>query len=128
MFRYNVMAYSSLAWLLVFVAQADEETKALKAQTYSEVCPAAFYTLPIIPEARFCQQFLGAGSSSLSYHSSYKPADAKAFYLTQLGKAQSQKQHQGRSILKYQQGQHIVVVSKDGEGSQVDILLQSSLR
>ena len=51
---------------------------------------------------------------------------AKAFYLEQLGQAEDEKMLKGRIVLQYDNGQKVVVISKDGQGSQIDILVKSA--
>ena len=95
-------------------------------ETSSPTCPADFYTLPLYPQAKFCQLFAEELPASLSYFAISDQQTAKNFYLEQLGEAEDETMLNGRIVLQYANGQKVVVISKDGQGSQIDILIKSS--
>jgi hypothetical protein len=140
LFSFELKAVTIITGLLCFPLAADE-TGAISGNVSSHLdnnnvtantnigkrstqCPTLFYEIPIVPSARFCQQFLGVDSSSLSYHSGLGLEDTHAHYREVLGSPDTQKKAQGRLVLVYQQEQKTVIISNDGEGSQVDILVQ----
>jgi hypothetical protein len=87
-------------------------------------CPTDFISMPIYPEARFCQVFSNVPPASLSYHADTDIDHVRAFYLQLMGEAQSEDMLAGRVLLQYQNGTQIIVISHDGEGTQVDILVK----
>jgi hypothetical protein len=113
-----LFAMLSSAWL-----QAQD----LKIENYVNVqsCPENFYTLPLYPNAKFCQLFAEELPASMSYFASSNQQTTKAFYVEQLGQAEDEKMLHGRIVLQYFNGQKVVVISKDGQGSQIDILIKS---
>ena len=50
----------------------------------------------------------------------------KEFYLQQLGQAENEAMLKGRIVLQYSKGQTVIIISKDGQGSQIDILIKSA--
>lgn len=92
---------------------------------HSQSCPENFYALPVLPEAKFCQQFSTNLPASLSYHSTNDQESAIKFYLDKAGRAETQEKSKGRTVLQYKNGQKIVIISDDGQGSQIDILVKS---
>jgi hypothetical protein len=94
--------------------------------THSLTCPADFYTLPLYPNAKFCQLFAQGLPASMSYFAISDQQSAKDFYINQLGQAEDEKMLNGRIVLQYSNGQKVVVISKDGQGSQIDILIKSA--
>jgi len=89
-------------------------------------CPDVFYTLPLYPNAKFCQLFAEELPASMSYFAISDQQTAKAFYIEKLGQAEDEKMLKGRIVLQYSNGQKVVVISKDGQGSQIDILIKSA--
>ncbi|MFT2091819.1 hypothetical protein [Paraglaciecola sp. 2405UD69-4] len=96
------------------------------APSVSQLCPTDFYTLPLYPNPKFCQQFATTLPASLSYFAASAPKATRDFYLTELGEAEDEKILKGRIVLQYADGQKVVVISKDGAGSQIDILVKST--
>ena len=91
-----------------------------------ETCPPAFFQLPLYPQARLCQVFSGHLPASLIYHADTDQQSAVAFYQQQLGQAESERSFKGRTILQYKSAGQIIVISDDGRGSQIDILIKAS--
>jgi hypothetical protein len=116
--------------------QASEPVTALVSDQVSEpmsiheirsaTCPAEFYTLPLYPNAKFCQLYAQGLPASMSYFASSDQQSAKDFYINQLGQAEDEKMLNGRIVLQYSKGQKVVVISEDGQGSQIDILIKSA--
>tara|TARA_R110000751_G_scaffold176555_2_gene282781 strand:- start:8637 stop:9149 length:513 start_codon:yes stop_codon:yes gene_type:complete len=96
------------------------------SSTPSPICPADFFTLPLYPNAKFCQLFAQGLPASMSYFAISDQQSAKEFYINHLGQAEQEKMLHGRIVLQYSNGQKIVVISKDGQGSQIDILIKSA--
>lgn len=91
-----------------------------------QACPQDFYTVPLYPNAKFCQLFAEELPASMSYFALSDQQTAKAFYLEQLGQAEDEKMLKGRIVLQYSNGQKVLIISKDGQGSQIDILIKSA--
>lgn len=87
-------------------------------------CPLQFHTLPLTPSASFCQAFDKELPASLSYFSQLQPEAVKAFYIEALGTPNKNTLTKGRFLLNYPDRQLTLVISADGIGSQIDILLK----
>jgi len=98
----------------------------IEANRSVQSCPQDFHTLPIYPNAKFCQLFNEELPASMSYFAISDQQSAKDFYISQLGQAEDEKMLKGRIVLQYSNGQKVVVISKDGQGSQIDILIKSA--
>ncbi|GGD50515.1 hypothetical protein [Lacimicrobium alkaliphilum] len=88
-------------------------------------CPEHFRTIPLTGDARFCQQFDDKLPATLSFHSVVTPDAALNFYLEQFSNVQ-QTASKGRQVLQAPGGDWVLVISADGEGSQIDILVKKS--
>lgn len=102
---------------------AEEQKNQLNVETHS--CPSDFHALPLYPNAKYCQLFAEELPASMSYFAIADQQTAKAFYIEQLGPAEDEKLLKGRIILQYASGQKTLIISKDGQGSQIDILIKS---
>lgn len=87
-------------------------------------CPTDFYQLPLVPNATYCQIFDQDLPASMSYFAALPQAEVKAFYLESLGQPDKDDTEHGRIVLLFKQGQHTVIISADGSGSQVDMLVK----
>jgi hypothetical protein len=105
------------------LANPDEQQSELSIG--AQTCPAEFFTLPLHPKAKFCQLFAQDLPASLSYFAASGPVETKAFYQAALGQADSEQLLKGRIVLQYEAGNKIVVISKDGIGSQIDVLVKT---
>lgn len=101
------------------------QSQNMNGSVHSNICPDDFYALPLISNAKQCQQFSGTLPASLSYFSLSDPHTVKNFYLEKFGPAESENTLKGRIILQYSQTQKTVIISVDGQGSQIDILVKS---
>ena len=87
-------------------------------------CPTQFHQLPLTPSAGFCQAFDQEFPVSLSYFSALNQEAVRAFYVQELGLPKSDSITKGRYLLNYHDRQLTIVISADGQGSQIDILLK----
>jgi hypothetical protein len=87
-------------------------------------CPAQFHALPLAPMASFCQIFDEALPASMSYFANLKQEVVKDFYIETLGTPNQDVIEKGRHLLSYQDRQLTIIISPDGAGSQIDILLK----
>ena len=109
-----------------FLQAQEIQTQTGKIGIRVQSCPEEFYTLPVYPDAKFCQLFAEELPASMSYFAVSDQQTAKAFYVEQLGQAEDEKMLHGRIVLQDSNGQKVVVISKDGQGSQIDILIKSA--
>ena len=114
--------------ILAIVSNGLLQAQELQNETNVSVqnCPADFYTLPLYPNAKFCQLFAEELPASMSYFAISDQQTTKAFYIEKLGQAEDEEMLKGRIVLQYSNGQKVVVISKDGQGSQIDILIKSA--
>ncbi|MEP1448078.1 MAG: hypothetical protein ABJK37_18390 [Paraglaciecola sp.] len=105
---------------------ASDSESTSTSQSSSPMCPADFFSLPLYPNAKFCQLFAHGLPASMSYFAISDQQSTKDFYINQMGQAEQEKMLNGRIVLQYSNGQQIVVISKDGQGSQIDILIKSA--
>lgn len=118
MFPLNV---AGMLCLLSFSSIAQDDSIAMDAQS----CPDSFFELPLLPGASLCMSFDQELPASLTYHAKTDQTETRNFYLQKLGQAQSEELLKGRILLQYNQGQQTIIISPDGEGTQVDILVKS---
>ncbi len=94
----------------------------------SQSCPADFFGLPLYPDAKMCQLFSDGLPASLTYHASTDQSTAQKFFTQNLGNANKTSTLLGRTVLEYDGSNVIIVISKDGDGSQVDVLVKSDIQ
>ena len=94
----------------------------------SQSCPADFFGLPLYPDAKMCQLFSDGLPASLTYHASTDQSTAQKFFTQNLGDANKTSTLLGRTVLEYDGSNVIIVISKDGDGSQVDVLVKSDIQ
>lgn len=86
-------------------------------------CPETFYSLPLPEKASTCHQFNDTLPASLSFHSKHSMEEVKQFYQGTNLVFQSSQKHLGRYVIKGEDDQYRIVISKDGNGAQVDLLV-----
>jgi hypothetical protein len=117
----------TLASILVagtFHTFAEDEVSVAANNIDMQSCPNDFFQLPLYPQARMCQIFADELPASLVYHSDADQETTKAYYVESLGQAETENTLKGRIVLQYNNGDHIIIISEDGNGSQVDILIK----
>lgn len=112
---------ASILCLSTLSVSAQQESMALDAQA----CPDSFFELPLYPGASLCMSFDQELPASLTYHAKAGQDETKNFYLQSLGQAQSERLSKGRILLQYSDGKQTIVISPDGDGTQVDILVKN---
>ncbi|MFT5674740.1 MAG: hypothetical protein ACI808_000664 [Paraglaciecola sp.] len=108
-----------------FHSLADDEATVVTDHLTTQTCPDDFFQLPLYPLANLCQIFAEELPASLVYHAKADQETTKAYYLQTLGQAESEDTLKGRIVLQYKNGDHIIIISEDGNGSQVDILVKA---
>ena len=107
-----------------FHSFAEDDASVVTNRLAMQSCPNDFFQLPLYPQARMCQIFADELPASLVYHSNADKETTKAYYVQSLGQAESENTLKGRIVLQYNNGDHIIIISEDGNGSQVDILIK----
>lgn len=115
-----------LSLIGIAALMSHTETSASTSAASSKACPSEFFTLPLYPKASLCQLFDQQLPASLIYHANTDQDATKAFYQDALGEPQTHKTSKGRIVMQYQDGQHIIIISPDGQGTQVDILVKNA--
>jgi hypothetical protein len=93
----------------------------------STPCPESFHQLPVYPNAKLCQMFDDTFPATLTYHAAVDIDTAASFYIKALGKTNKNIQVKGRRVLHFNSDNPIIIISKDGQGSQVDVLMKQAL-
>ncbi|GAB2687274.1 hypothetical protein GCM10027170_18180 [Aliiglaciecola aliphaticivorans] len=91
----------------------------------SQTCPEEFYSLPLFPNPKLCQVFAPELPASLTYHAVTDQQSAMGFYTEKLGQADQVKTLKGRIMMQYDDAKKIIILSKDGAGTQIDVLVKS---
>lgn len=94
-------------------------------QANTAACPESFYQHPVFPGAKLCQSFDNTLPATLVYHADTQQEAAVAFFTEQLGAAEREANVKGRVVLEYQGGDQVIIISQDGDGSQVDVLVKA---
>lgn len=87
-------------------------------------CPDAFQQIPLLTGANSCHIFDDSLPASLSYYINQTPQQVLDHYLQTLENVQFRQQPGQRFVLIFQQNKQRLIISPDGPGSQVDILVQ----
>lgn len=120
------MLKTSVLLGLIYASSAVADEQSAGPIVSTQTCPDDFYGLPLFPNAKFCQLFAEKIPASMSYFAISNQQTAKAFYIEKLGQAESEHMLKGRIVLQYDQGQKVLIISQDGQGSQIDILVKSA--
>ena len=107
------------------LTMANDETTASPVSFQTQACPDDFFQLPLFPQANLCQIFAEELPASMTYHAKATPQSTKDFYQQQFGQADKESLLKGRIVLEYSNSEKIVIISQDGAGSQVDMLVKS---
>ncbi len=104
-------------------------TNPVKAQNEAldNACPTTFHQLPLYPNAKLCQMFDDSFPATITYHANTDIDGAANFYLEELGQTDKDTLMKGRRVLHFNNNNPIVIISKDGPGSQVDVLMKRAL-
>lgn len=106
-------------------AQAQPEPTGQAQRTpATQACPEQFHQIPLYPEAKLCQPFADSLPASLIYHAKAKQHQVLNFYQQKQGTPGGIKKQKNRVVLQYNQGKQVIILSDDGNGTQVDILIQ----
>ena len=122
--QFSRVVLGSIVSVLVATSSNAEEIQ--KPVLTTDKCPVEFYQLPLFPNAKLCQVFADGLPASIIYHASADLQTTQSFYLQKLGEADKVSLLKGRILMEYADSTKIIVISKDGVGSQVDVLVKST--
>lgn len=109
--------------LIVFSTSAlAEQTDAESMNT--QICPTNFHDLPLFPDAKMCQIFGQSLPATMTYHATTDQQTTQDFYTEALGEADSISMLKGRIQLEYDGANKIIMISQDGAGTQIDVLVK----
>lgn len=113
-----LLTLGAAALLNIANVQADEPQ--------TQACPDEFYQVPLYPGARLCQVFSDTFPAAMTYHADASIEQARDFYQQQLNNESNVTTQRGRVVMTSSDERHTIIISKDGAGSQVDILVKSA--
>ncbi|MFQ3235061.1 MAG: hypothetical protein ACI9C4_000615 [Paraglaciecola sp.] len=114
------------SYLITLHVTAQTIGNDLPTPTAGNVCPELFYQLTLSGDARLCHLFADQLPASLSYHSDQSPIQTEAFFRAQITNPVKVSKVKDRTLIEYENHHKIIVISKDGKGSQIDILVTSN--
>lgn len=99
-----------------------------KAHTNSDIidtqaCPAKFYDVKIPRSGKLCQVFATELPASMILFVAQQPEDLLSFYTNDTAQFGPSKLVKQRYVLHSKDQTSTVIISKDGDGSQIDILV-----
>ena len=97
----------------------SEQTTSVSRST----CPSTFYSVQLTTDASACHVFADDLPASLTYHSKQTSDELEHFFRQQMDGPVNQSLSQNRILIRQANDQTIIVISPDGTGSQVDILV-----
>ena len=106
-----------------FMATESGATIPAETQPVISACPDEFFTVKVHEEAKQCQPFDTEMPASMVYFISQSPDAIVAYYLALMPELSLKSSHNERVLLLNDKQNVRVVVSPDGEGAQVDILV-----
>jgi hypothetical protein len=118
----SLLKYATCALLSTFMLPAIA-TSALSTQPQITTCPATFHQVVIHNEARQCQRFDTQLPASLIYFVAATPDAMLAYYLTTMPELDIKAKIHDRVLLVSTDESVRIVVSADGKGAQIDILV-----
>lgn len=86
-------------------------------------CPSAFYSVPLTEQAKQCQLFEDDFPASMIYHDKRAPESLIAYYQATQPEFEIHSAFNERTLLIDESQNLRVVISPDGQGSQIDILV-----
>ena len=92
----------------------------------TSMCPTNFYDVPLYPDARLCQVFADELPASMTYHADASMGEAQAFYQQHFGEKVTVEEQKGRIVISSGSNNLTIIVSQDGGGSQVDVLVKQA--
>ncbi|MDO6567238.1 hypothetical protein Q4561_09230 [Alteromonas sp. 1_MG-2023] len=106
------------------LADTIDTTNTIDAPT-TQSCPATFFDVSLMSNARQCQQFDDSLPASMVYFTKQKPDDVIAFYQNAYPQFVRKTPVNQRTMLASTDDSIRIVVSPDNMGTQVDVLIIS---
>lgn len=104
----------------IHVAPAPK-SQSISAYKKSEACPAKFYDVALPENGKLCQVFAANLPASLTLFVPQAPAEVLSYYTQDTKQFGSSEQIKKRYVLRSNDKSTTLIISKDGQGSQVDI-------
>lgn len=129
---FNTLALTTVTvcfWLtnVLFSSETLATNDMQKAEDiHADTCPTVFYQLQLSLDASACHVFAGTLPASITYHSNQSPKAVQLFFRQQIDTPFTQAFDHNRILLHLEGNHKIIVISPDGRGSQVDILINPS--
>lgn len=121
--RKLILVTSLMVMASSFMAADSVATTAPESQPAISSCPADFFKVKVHEEAKQCQPFDTEIPASMVYFIGDTPDAIVAYYLALMPELSLKGEHNRRVLLLNDTQNIRVVVSPDGEGAQVDILV-----
>lgn len=120
---HNILVGLSFICVGILSASTVAATTAPLSQPEITRCPSTFHQVPIPKKAKQCQSFDAELPASLIYFIADSPDAIVANYLAELPELALKSHYNDRVLMVSEQQNVRIVVSPDGEGTQVDILV-----
>ena len=108
---------------VVMSAHANETPKSESSQPETSACPSEFYDVPMPKNAKQCQPFDADFPASMVFFIAASPDKIVANYLAEMPELALKGNHNNRVLMVNSKQNIRIIVSPDGEGAQVDILV-----
>lgn len=116
--RFYARCLACVLILTAAAAIANERATAIEIQP----CPEQFNSVKIHTDGKFCQVFAAEFPASMVMHVTQAPASVVDFYANEYPVV---KEIKSRTVMQTEDKNTTLIISSDGEGTQVDILVKS---
>ncbi|AMJ95625.1 hypothetical protein AVL56_15810 [Alteromonas stellipolaris] len=120
----NIVLLGGLAMASQALADTVTTNSSLDAPVV-QTCPASFFDVSLMANARQCQQFDDSLPASLVYFTKHTPKDVIAYYQNAYPQFVAKPPVNHRTMLAAIDDSVRIVVSPDNMGTQVDVLIIS---
>ena len=120
----NIVLLGGLAMASQALADTVTTNSSLDAPVV-QTCPASFFDVSLMANARQCQQFDDSLPASLVYFTKHAPEDVIAFYKNAYPQFAAKPPVNQRIMFAATDNSVRIVVSPDNMGTQVDVLIIS---
>ncbi|MFW8592190.1 hypothetical protein ACOI22_15390 [Glaciecola sp. 2405UD65-10] len=104
---------------------AAPKSQSISTYKKSDACPAKFYDVSLPENGKLCQVFAADLPASLTLFVPQAPTEVLSYYTQGTKQFTSSEQIKKRYVLRSIDSSTTLIISKDGQGSQVDILVTS---
>ena len=106
------------------VTESPTVTSGLAIET--ETCPSSFYKIQLPSGGKLCQVFAAELPASMIFHVPVSPQKVIDFYAQNDAMFSTSKQVKDRFMLQSNDKNTTLIISADGDGAQVDVLVKKS--